>query len=114
MLSPFTRAVLIMAVSTVIAISASMSVIYVTDLVLPDFDARFDNYAFAFGIPLGVSPLLVYPLVQMTYRMEMVQAQLERMARTDPLTGLANRRAFFERAETAFERRAARTRPPSC
>jgi diguanylate cyclase (GGDEF)-like protein len=26
------------------------------------------------------------------------------MARTDPLTGLANRRAFFERAETAFER----------
>ena len=34
-----------MAVSTVIAISASMSVIYVTDLVLPDFDARFDNYA---------------------------------------------------------------------
>jgi hypothetical protein len=45
LLSPFTRAVLIMAVSTVIAISASMSVIYVTDLVLPDFDARFDNYA---------------------------------------------------------------------
>jgi hypothetical protein len=74
LLSPFTRAVLIMAVSTVIAISASMSVIYVTDLVLPDFDARFDNYAFAFAIPLGVSPLLVYPLVHVNYRMEMVQA----------------------------------------
>jgi diguanylate cyclase (GGDEF)-like protein len=92
-----------MAVSTAIAISTSMSAIYVTDLVLPNFDARFDNYAFAFGIPLGVSPLLVYPLVHVNYRMEMVQEQLRRMARTDPLTGLANRRAFFEQAERAFD-----------
>ena len=103
MLSPFTRAVLILAVSTVGAIRTSMSVIFIADILLADFTARFDNYAFAFGIPLGVSPLLVYPLVHVNYRMEMVQAQLERMVRTDPLTGLANRRAFFEQAEKDFD-----------
>src|SRR5690606_7607860 len=57
-----------------------------------------------FGIPLGVAPLLVYPLVHVNYRMETVQAQLESLVRTDPLTGLANRRAFFERAEKVFDK----------
>lgn len=103
MLSPYTRAVLILAISTVGAIGASTSVIFIADILLADFTARFDNYAFAFGIPLGVSPMLVYPLVHVNYRMEMVQAQLERMVRTDPLTGLANRRAFFEQAEKDFD-----------
>jgi hypothetical protein len=71
-LSPYTRAVLILAISTVGAIGASTSVIFIADILLADFTARFDNYAFAFGIPLGVSPMLVYPLVHVNYRMEMV------------------------------------------
>lgn len=102
MLSPLARAALLLAGSTVIAAASSVAIIYVADLLLPNFTARFDNYAFAFGIPLGVSPMLVYPLILINFRKEQMQVELERMVRTDPLTGLANRGAFFERASKAF------------
>lgn len=85
-----------------IAAASSVMIIFATDLLLPNFAARFDNYAFALGIPLGVSPLLVYPLVLANFRKEEMQIELERMVRTDSLTGLANRRAFFECAAKAF------------
>ena len=102
MFSPLARAALILAGSTVIAAASSVAIIFVADLLLPNFTARFDNYAFALGIPLGVSPMLIYPLLLINFRKEQMQVALERMVRTDPLTGLANRRTFFERAAKAF------------
>ena len=100
--SPTKIAVLIVAITTVIAVAASNLVIYVTDLLLPGFEARFDNYAFSTGIPLAVSPLLIAPLAYAIYRLTQLKAELERSVRTDALTGLLNRRGFFERAEDAF------------
>lgn len=43
----------------------------------------------------------VMVLWDMTERRQL-EAELRRMAETDPLTGLANRRAFFEKSEAAF------------
>ena len=102
MASPTKVAVLIVAITTVIAVAASNLIIYVTDLLLPGFEARFDNYAFSTGIPLAVSPILIVPLAYAIYRLTQLKAELERSVRTDALTGLLNRRGFFERAEEAF------------
>jgi diguanylate cyclase (GGDEF)-like protein len=43
-----------------------------------------------------------YPAVYLNYRMEQAQSALARMAHTDVLTGVANRRGFFEHAEKIF------------
>ncbi len=102
MLSPFTRAVLITLAATAGATVGSVTIIYCADLLIDGFTARFDNYALGIGIPLAVAPLPIYPLTYLIYRMEKAQAQLSRMARTDPLTGVANRRGFFEQAEAEF------------
>jgi diguanylate cyclase (GGDEF)-like protein len=96
------RTLFILAVTTVFATSFSISVIYLADLLLPAFTARFDNYAFATAIPLAASPLLIYPMLWLLQRVEQAQAALEHMARTDVLTEVANRRGFFEAAEAAF------------
>ena len=96
------RTLSILAVTTVVAVAFSVSSIYVTDLVLPDFTARFDNYAFATAIPLAASPLLIYPMLWLLQRVERTQAALEQMARTDVLTDVANRRGFFEATEAAL------------
>lgn len=95
------RTLLILAVTTVFAVSFSVSAIYVADLLLPHFTARFDNYAFATAIPLAASPLLIYPMLWLLQRVEETQAALEHMARTDVLTEVANRRGFFESSEAA-------------
>jgi diguanylate cyclase (GGDEF)-like protein len=54
----------------------------------------------------------VMVLWDMTERRQL-EAELRRMAETDPLTGLRNRRAFFEKAEEAFAVAHAGNRPLS-
>ena len=100
--SPLARAVLFTLAGTVGATIGSVTIIYCADLLIDGFNARFDNYALGIGIPLAVAPLPIYPLTYLMYRAEKAQAALARMARTDPLTGVANRRGFFERAESEF------------
>jgi diguanylate cyclase (GGDEF)-like protein len=101
-LSPFVRAVLIVAACTAVAIVSSVSIIFAADMLLPGFTARFDNYAFGVGIPLAIAPTLIYPLIGLYYRAEKAQSDLDRLVRTDALTGLANRRAFFEYTAKLF------------
>lgn len=101
-MSSFLRPVLILVVASAAAIAASVSIIFAADLFVPGFTARADNYALGVGIPLCVAPTLFYPLVRINYRMQLVKAELERMVRTDALTGLPNRRAFFEEAGRVF------------
>ncbi len=103
MTSPSMIALLTVALSTIVAIGLSNSVIYGTDLLLPEFTSRFDNYAFATGIPLAVAPLLILPLAYTISRLMTLNAEVQRRARTDALTGLLNPHGFFERAERALE-----------
>jgi diguanylate cyclase (GGDEF)-like protein len=103
MASSSLRALLIVAISTVVATAVSNLTIYSADLLLPNFTARLDNYAFATGIPLAVAPLLIAPLAYAIYRLTVLRAELERSVRTDALTGLLNRRGFFEHAERLFQ-----------
>jgi diguanylate cyclase (GGDEF)-like protein len=68
--------------------------------------AGHDDLLLAYGLasllPAIAVPLTVYPLVRTNRRLWAVQAELERLALTDVLTGLPNRRAFFDRAESIF------------
>jgi diguanylate cyclase (GGDEF)-like protein len=52
------------------------------------------------GLPATLAPLIMYPLIYMNHRQRRMRMELEQLVRTDMLTGLPNRRAFFEFAET--------------
>lgn len=103
MVSPSLLALLLVALSTVAAMAMSNFIIYTADLLLPQFAARFDNYAFATGIPFGVAPLLIAPLAYAIFRLTELKAMLELSIVTDPLTGLLNRRGFFEHVQRILE-----------
>lgn len=51
------------------------------------------------AMPLIMVPLTVYPLLHVNRRQRQMRLELERLVGTDTLTGLPNRRAFFEFAE---------------
>jgi len=100
--SPVLRAAIVLTVSTVLASACAVLVIFTADYLLPAFTARYDSYALGAGIPLVIAPLLIYPLIGLYYRAEKAQSELERLMRTDPLTGLTNRQGFFEYVRTLF------------
>jgi len=58
------------------------------------------HFAMAVGMPVALVPPVLYPLVRMNDKLRETRNALERLSLTDPLTGLANRRAFFDRAKT--------------
>ena len=60
-------------------------------------------------IMCAISPFFIgapfsYLIAQMNRKLQMSQSELKRLADTDPLTGLPNRRSFFEAAEVTLER----------
>jgi diguanylate cyclase (GGDEF)-like protein len=57
-------------------------------------------YFLAAGIPAVFAPMVVFPLGLLLARLDRVSRELASLAHTDTLTGLPNRRAFFEEAET--------------
>ncbi len=91
--------------AAVTAVSVGSSIVVATVAMLI---AGYDNFLFAYGlaggIPAVAAPLTIYPLVSANRRLQRMQGELERLALTDVLTGLPNRRAFFERADQIFER----------
>jgi diguanylate cyclase (GGDEF)-like protein len=91
------------ALVTVASVGSSLAVATIAMLC-----AGYDDFLFAYGLAGGIpaiaAPLTIYPLVRTNRRLRLVQAELERLAGTDVLTGLPNRRAFFERAERIFAR----------
>ena len=62
---------------------------------------------FALTIPAMVAPFFVVPLVRANLHLYQTRAELERLVRTDSLTGLANRRYFLEQATKLFSSPAA-------
>ena len=55
-----------------------------------------------FAIACFVAPLLVWPIARAALALRARELELERQARTDPMTGVLNRRGFFAQAEAMF------------
>ena len=64
------------------------------------------GYEIIVGVPLIVTPFMMYPLLAMLNRQRRLRNDLERLVRTDMLTELPNRRAFFEFAQTVMAAKA--------
>ena len=75
------------------------------------FYPGWQHWLFATVIPLILAPFFVIPLVGANFRLVQIHRELERMALTDSLTGLPNRRAFFRKANRAFAAAGERKRP---
>lgn len=58
---------------------------------------------FVFGVTFALAPLLVFPLVRKTHLLVQAHNDLEVLARTDTLTGVPNRRHFYETAEAILQ-----------
>lgn len=54
---------------------------------------------FVFSVTALISPMLIFPLVRKTHLLVETQHELQALARTDALTGVPNRRRFYEVAE---------------
>jgi diguanylate cyclase (GGDEF)-like protein len=55
-------------------------------------------------VPLVVAPIVTWRLLNTMRELNVAQNELQRLARTDPLTGLLNRRGFMEDIATAIAR----------
>src|SRR5947199_7971323 len=60
------------------------------------------HYLLNIVIPLILTPLIVAPLIGVIMRLNILRAEVSKLARTDVLTGLMNRRAFFEQGTRAL------------
>jgi len=65
----------------------------------------------AIGLPAAIAPMIVYPLLVINGRQRTLRLELERLVRTDVLTELPNRRAFFESARPFLDARVAMDAP---
>jgi diguanylate cyclase (GGDEF)-like protein len=86
------------AAVTAAAVAVSVAVTQAT-MWWVDYDAGLLPALLAAAIPLVMVPATIYPLAKSNLRLRQVQGELERIALTDVLTDLPNRRAFFESAE---------------
>lgn len=59
---------------------------------------NYELLSYALAIPTLVAPPACYLLASSIYEMTMLRDENQRIAHTDELTGIANRRSFFERA----------------
>ena len=84
-----------------IAYAVAASVVLAALLGLP---FAWSHLLFATLLPAIGVPVWAIPLVRANVRLRRMQEELQRLADTDPLTGLPNRRAFFVRAEDLFAR----------
>jgi diguanylate cyclase (GGDEF)-like protein len=83
------------AATTLAAVAISFAF---TGLVLTGAHIPFPPIAMALalGLPAVIVPSALMPFVKIASKHQTVSAELERMKRTDALTELPNRRAFFE------------------
>jgi len=66
---------------------------------LVENEAGWRHFALVFGIVVLLAPILSLPRALTKERLIETQRELEHLVQTDSLTGLKNRRAFFEQAK---------------
>jgi diguanylate cyclase (GGDEF)-like protein len=103
MFAPFLRhPVFITAVATILIAALSYGV---TSFALYETGMYFPLIAMALvvGLPGVMVPATILPLLMMLKRQRRLRVELEQLVLTDALTGLPNRRAFFEFAHAALD-----------
>jgi diguanylate cyclase (GGDEF)-like protein len=95
------------AVATAVAvtISAVMSLVSSALVFGLDLDATITVaavYKFAVLVPLSICPFMRYPTIVAVSDLDRAQQELRRVAQTDQLTGLLNRRGFSAAAQVAI------------
>ncbi|MEZ4681229.1 MAG: GGDEF domain-containing protein [Caldilineaceae bacterium] len=88
-----------------VTLFATLSSIVTVAIILwiSGYDSTPIAYLIAGVVPLFVMPPITYILAQIAYELTCAQEELFRLARTDELTGLSNRRAFFERGHAMMQ-----------
>jgi diguanylate cyclase (GGDEF)-like protein len=62
------------------------------------YPTGMQHFVVALVVPALVTPIWAYPLLRANRRLSRASAELAVLAHTDPLCGVLNRRAFFQRA----------------
>ncbi|MEZ5788634.1 MAG: GGDEF domain-containing protein [Xanthobacteraceae bacterium] len=96
------------AVRAVIAITllSMLASVLIAGLIAMLLGKRLDP-VFALSVPAIFVPFFAVPLVRANLRLSRTRSELERLVRTDSLTGLPNRRSFLEEAGNFFSSPAA-------
>jgi diguanylate cyclase (GGDEF)-like protein len=86
---------------TLIAMALALVLAHIASSLL-DFDIGWRLPVATLAITAICGAIVIGPLVHANRRLHEMRAELQRLAHTDPLTGLPNRRAFFEQAGKMF------------
>lgn len=89
--------------ATLLAVFASVFLAGATLLVV-EGELSFIGMLLAIIIPLLLAPVSLYNNFKLVHRLDVTEEQLRLLSHTDELTGVFNRRYFFEQAAREFER----------
>lgn len=89
--------------ATLLAVFASVFLAGATLLII-EGELSFIGILLAVVIPLLLAPVSLYNNFKLVHRLDITEEQLRLLSHTDELTGVFNRRYFFEQAAREFER----------
>jgi diguanylate cyclase (GGDEF)-like protein len=97
----FVRIASYVAVTTALAVAGAVALAWI-GIPLIGAERQWRHFGLVVAITGTLAPLMALPRAITKSRLLDAHARLERLARTDFLTGLLNRRAFFDRVEQIF------------
>ena len=97
----FIRIASYVGVTTLIAVAGAVVLAWI-GIPLIGMERQWRHFGLVLAIAGTLAPLIAIPRAITKTRLLDAQARLERLAHTDSLTGLLNRRAFFDRVEEIF------------
>lgn len=96
---PAVVTVLLTVAGTAFSVIATVAILWATGVQDPTLGIQI-----AVAVPLLVAPVPTFLLSRANHKLRLLRDELHRIANTDTLTGLPNRRSFFERAAALLAR----------